>query len=272
MGGGVIDIVLPKERSPIPDDAIVEWIHNAADAVTAYFGRFPVRQVTITISTGGWRGVSGGMTTHDGISVSLAPHIRQRNLDSDWVMTHEMFHLAFPQMNDDHAWLSEGLATYLEPIARARLGFITPEKLWRDMIEGCPQGQPQASDQGLARTHTWGRTYWGGATFCLLADLQIREQTQNRRSLDDATRAILDHGGDHLTEWPIERVLETGDRATGTRVLHDLYAEMSTKPVEVNLPDLWKRLGIQDENRAVHFDDSAPLAKIRESITRRISE
>jgi hypothetical protein len=41
------------------------------------------------------------------------------------------------------------------------------------MVSGMPQGEPQRGDRGLDGTHTWGRTYWGGAMFCLLTDVEI---------------------------------------------------------------------------------------------------
>ena len=41
-----------------------------------------------------------------------------------------------------------------------------------------PKGLPQAGDQGLDNTGTWGREYWGGAMFCLLADIEIRKATK----------------------------------------------------------------------------------------------
>lgn len=40
-------------------------------------------------------------------------------------MTHEMVHLAFPSVPDQHHWIEEGLATYVEPIARARASEIS---------------------------------------------------------------------------------------------------------------------------------------------------
>ena len=36
----------------------------------------------------------------------------------------------------------------------------------------------------------WAMTYWGGALFCLLADVEIREKTGNARAHDDALPAI----------------------------------------------------------------------------------
>ena len=57
-----------------------------------------------------------------------------------------------------------------------------------------PKGLPAAGDRGLDYTPTWGRTYWGGALFCLLADIDIRKRTSNRFGLQDALRAIVAAG------------------------------------------------------------------------------
>ena len=85
-------------------------------------------------------------------------------------MVHEMVHLAFPRVAKQHHWIEEGLATYIEPWARLGIGQLTEETVWKDLVEGLPKGLPGPEDKGLDRTPTWGRTYWGGALFCLLAD------------------------------------------------------------------------------------------------------
>jgi hypothetical protein len=131
------------------------------------------------------------------------------------------------------------------------------------------QGEPQEGDEGLDHTHSWGRTYWGGALFCLVADVRIHEQTKNRRGLQEALRGIVSAGGTISVDWPLERALKTGDAASGTTVLMDLYNEMKAKPVTVDLPDLWKRLGVESSGRTVIFHDDAPLSAIRKAITAR---
>jgi hypothetical protein len=70
-----------------------------------------------------------------------------------------------------------------------------------------PQGLPQAGDRGLDHTPTWGRTYWGGAIFYLLADVKIRKRTRNRVGLQQALQGILAAGGNHEQDWPIQRIL-----------------------------------------------------------------
>jgi hypothetical protein len=112
------------------------------------------------------------------ITIALGRDATTASLADDWLLTHEMVHLAFPSLPEQHHWLEEGLATYVEPIAQARAGLLTPERVWFDFVVGLPQGQPQSGDRGLDRTPTWGRTYWGGALFYLRADLLIRQRTE----------------------------------------------------------------------------------------------
>ena len=178
-----------------------------------------------------------------------------------------MVHLAFPRVAQQHHWLEEGLATYVEPIARVQAGQLPAEQVWRDLVAGLPHGLPQPGDRGLDRTPTWGRTYWGGALFCLRADIEIHKQTGNRYGLQDALRGIVGAGGNIGVIWSVDRALKAGDAAVGVDVLTQLYQEMGPAPVEVNLDELWLQLGVVVREGEVVFDDSAPLAPIRRAIT-----
>jgi hypothetical protein len=166
-----------------------------------------------------------------------------------------------------HHWVEEGLATYVEPIARARVGDLTPQKVWGDLVDGLPQGLPERGDRGLDSTPTWGRTYWGGALFCLLADIEIRKRTRNQKGLEDALRAILKAGGTIESDWQLLQAIDIGDNATGTPVLHELYDKMKATPVPVDLEGLWKELGVAKKDGLIRFNDSVPLAAIRRTIT-----
>src|SRR5260221_14765030 len=146
------------------------------------------------------------------------------------MLTHEMVHLAFPSVDERHHWIEEGIATYVEPIARIHAGHLKAERMWFDLVRDMPQGLPQVGDRGLDRTHTWGRTYWGGALFCLLADVEIHRRTANAKGLADALRGILAAGGSISEDWDLQRALRTGDNATGVPVLQDLYAQMRSAP------------------------------------------
>ena len=246
------------------------WVGAAADAVRTYYGRYPVRKLRIRIEASEGRGAKSGTTyAYNGalIRVGVGRYSDSADLKRDWIMTHEMVHLAMPEFSDSHAWLEEGLATYVEPIARVQAGQLTEETIWRDMLRDMPKGLPVAGDQGLDNTHTWGRTYWGGAMFYLIADVRIRERSGNRFGLQDALRAIVTSGGNVEVSWDVHRTLAIGDKATGTHVLAELYDEMRATPVTPDLDALWKRLGVKLTSDGAQFDDDAPLAGIRKAIT-----
>lgn len=269
FSGSVIHLQMDANL-PLPASNVVDWVRRAAVAVTNYLGRYPVKSLDLNVSPGGGGPVNGGVTHGNSrIRVRLGPDARARDLRHDWILTHEMFHLAFPTLQDRYSWMMEGLSDYLEPVARARVGQLRPQDVWREMVEKLPQGLPAPGDRGLDLDHTWARIYWGGDLFWLLADVRIREQTGNRRSVDDAIRAILDAGGDGGANWSLERVLQAGDKATGTTVLADLHDELGGQPGHVDLDALWKKLGIKYESGIVTFDDTAPGSKIRAAITAR---
>lgn len=274
IGGAAIQVDFGSGSFNLPQAQLLEWVRNAATSVSVYYGGFPVARDRILIQPredsdgvldGTTWGSVGGFPAFTRMRVGQ--DTTEEELNEDWMMTHELVHTAFPSQEDSHHWIEEGLAVYIEPIARVENGQLRPEKIWSDMVRDMPKGDPGPGDQGLDRTHTWGRTYWGGAQFCLLADVSIREQTHNRVGLQDALRAIVAAGGTINVDWPIRKAFSIGDAATGTRVLASLYDRMSDTPVTVGLDGIWKKLGIVRNGNAVRFDDTAPEAPIRIAIT-----
>jgi hypothetical protein len=245
-------------------------VRSAVGAISSYYGRFPVERTLVVVQAGRPDAPTRGETLGDGgpaVLVRVGSKVTAATTRDDWIVTHELLHVTLPSFTRDHVWLSEGLPTYVEPIARARAGLVTPERFWQDLVDGLPQGLPGKDDEGLERTHTWGRTYWGGALFCFLADVKIRERTGNGRSLDDALRGVVATGSDVEAHWSIDQFLDVGDRATGTSVLHDLYRDLALAPGTVDLPALWARLGVRLEHGRARFDEGAPLASVRRAIT-----
>ena len=274
VGGSAISLTLPAGEPAEFQNSLVDWVRRAADAVATYYGRFPVKHLTLRIGADDRDGVHHGVTYPDGgglIVISVGRHTSKEDLATDWMLTHEMIHLAFPSLPRRQHWMEEGLSVYVEPVARVQAGQLSVEEMWFETLRDMRQGEPETGDEGLDHTHTWGRTYWGGAMFCLMADIRIRRQTKNQRGLQDALRAIMNAGGTITQDWEIEKALAVGDKATGTTVLEDLYREMSDKPAPMDLQALWNKLGVSVEGRIAKFDARAPDAEIREAITRRLS-
>jgi len=105
--------------------------------------------------------------------------------------------------------------------------------------------------------------------FCLVADVNIRKQTQNRKGLQDALRAIVAAGGTIDKDWTLMDALQVGNKATGTTVLTDTYKQWSNTPMPVDLKNLWQQLGVSKSSDGVTLDSKAPLAQIRDSIMAR---
>lgn len=273
--GSNINVRFEGETQTISRDDLLDWIKRAATAVCTYYGKYPVPHLTLNVHVRGGPGVHNGVTyPEDGgglITISVGSGSTVAQLNNDWMLTHEMIHLAFPSMAEKHHWIEEGLSVYLEPVARVQAGQLSAEQMWKEVVRDMPQGEPEPGDGGLDRTHSWGRTYWGGAMFALVADVRIREQTHNHKGLQDALRGILNAGGTISQDWDIERAFAVGDKATGTTVLTDLYHEMRNTPAPVDLAALWQKLGIRKAGGLIEFVPSAPLAKIREAITRPIT-
>jgi hypothetical protein len=268
--GGKIDVTLPGQLTQPTSKDLLHWIRSAATAVSQYYGNFPVPHLTLRIRVDDRPGVHHGVTyPRDGglILISVGRNTETDDLDDDWTLTHEMIHLAFPNMPDDQHWIEEGISTYVEPVARAQAGQLSVAAVWKEFVRDMPKGQPADGDQGLDHTHTWGRTYWGGALFCLVADVRIREKTRNRKGLQDALRAIRNSGGNITEDWEIEKTLAVGDKGTGTTVLRDLYREMRDKPSPVDMGALWQKLGVELKDGKVIFNDKAVEAPIRRAIT-----
>ncbi|MBL8152006.1 MAG: hypothetical protein JNN15_18960 [Blastocatellia bacterium] len=270
LTGSQIEVKFAPGQLDLSEEEILDWIKLSSQAVELYYGTFPVKQVTIVVKPTYGRGVKYGTADGHGrplINVYVGSSSKAEDLEDDWVMVHEMVHLGFPSLRDRHNWMEEGMATYIEPIARARVGLVSEEEVWGDLVRNLPQGQPKDGDKGLDYTPSWGRIYWGGALFCLVADVEIRQKTKNRKGLEQAMRGIVAAGGTITALWDADRAFETGDKAVGVQVMKNLYDSMKATPVTVDLQELWNKLGVEVRGRRVVFNNRAPLAHIRKAIT-----
>jgi hypothetical protein len=270
IGNSRIDVVIEKGALQVSKEDLLKWVQWAGESVSAYYGRFPLPHLLLRIIPTDGKGVRGGKTFGEKggfISIHVGSDTIFDGLATDWMLTHEMVHLSFPSVADNHHWIEEGIATYVEPIARVRAKHLDATEMWFEFVRDLHQGLPADGDKGLDNTHTWGRTYWGGALFCFLADIEIHQKTANRKGLDDALRGILAAGGDIRQDWPLEKALDTGDQATGVPVLRPLYEKMRDQPYNVDLPAIWTELGIERADGKVRFLDAAPLSQTRVAIT-----
>lgn len=271
IGGARITVEIRDRVLREKKALLLDWVIYSANTVTRYYNRFPVDSVHIELQVAGGHAVRfgqafGGESPY--VRVVVGENVTRQALRQDWIMVHELVHLAMADVPREHRWWLEGLATYVESIARAREGHLSEEFVWNGFYHRMPQGLPQSGDRGLDRTPTWGRTYWGGAMFCLLADIEIRKRTDNRKSLREALQGVLDAGYSMQASATPMQIFEAADRATGVDVLVPQYLAMKAAPHPVDLDQLWRDLGVGFDGTDIVYDDAAPLADIRKTMLR----
>jgi hypothetical protein len=259
-GAGIDLVVLPGALA-VREADIAEWVLRSARTAARFFGCFPVPSALVVVVPAEGDAVGRGETMGDGgasIVVELGREARKGALAEDWVLPHEMTHLFVPSLPRTYHWIEEGLAMYFEPIARARLGQLPPERVWQAFADEMPLGQPTRPGDALDGTSSWRRTYWGGALFCLVADLEIRRRTGGRLGLEDAIRGVLAQGGSVAEVWSMGRLLDAADAAVGSAALRDLYEATGAGAWTFDLPRLFRDLGAGGRGR---------LASMRRAIT-----
>jgi hypothetical protein len=162
LRGGTIQVDFGPGDLDLSQDDVLRWVGTAGKAVAGYFGEFPVAHARVlVVPVAGKSGVLMGTSWGDVggfpafTRMRLGQHTSAQDLLDDWTMTHELVHIAFPSLSDEHHWLEEGLATYIEPVARVQIGSLKAEQIWKDMHRDMGKGEPGPSDAGLDRTHTW---------------------------------------------------------------------------------------------------------------------
>ena len=275
-GRSRVDIeVVGKQTYGMNDDEIREWVDDASQVVTPLFGRFPVDRTTLFVvpAKGEDEVVFGKVLSLAGASVVLVvgDKMQAAARHHDWVLVHELFHLGFPTFRGEGRWLGEGLATYYEPILRARAGWTTEPEVYRQFARNMPRGVPArgSSSAGLAQREDLDSIYWGGALFCFAADVRIREETRGKHSLDDVIRAALARGGDATKVWTVAEVVHLGDDVTGTTVLSTMYDRYAARGERIDLDGLFASLGVDRDGSVVGLDERRPLAWVRRQIVGR---
>ena len=142
------------------DAELQTYIKQGAEAVATYFGKFPVDHMAIRIrAVSGDRVRFGRSSPKATIMMMIGENAHADAFSTDWTLTHEMVHQAFPATKgDNHNWLSEGMATYVKPIARAQAGLISVKEVWRQFVAYMPRGIPKTSIANGRKS--WSKSIW----------------------------------------------------------------------------------------------------------------
>ena len=270
--GGVFTIALVDLPHRAPDAVLRAWVARAAEAVAAFHQTVPegrVHVILVPVAHATEPDVFGTTLCRATPSVVmfLGAEADPDSFATDWMATHELFHVGNPRTSKRLRWLNEGSATYYQEVLRGRASMASPEKVWGSLYDGFNRfcaPDPNASLRDVSegrKRRAYMQLYWSGACLFFRADVAIREHSQGKRSLDDVLRELRLRG----LAKPISEaeVLETLDREAGAPVAS---SHLDTK-APIPLGALFKRLGIEPTGKdTVRLHDEAKGAWIRKAI------
>ncbi|MFZ5890817.1 MAG: hypothetical protein ACOY0T_07165 [Myxococcota bacterium] len=247
--------------------ALTRWAGERAHAVANFYGGFPAPRASLfVVPIAGRRDVVFGNLKPEsspGAALLIGAQAGEHELAQDWVLVHELFHIGVPSFHAEGKWFDEGLATYFEPIIRVRAGLLDPLQAWREFALEMPRRRRALTHDGLEHTN---EIYWGGAIFCLLADIEARRASGGRLGLEDGVRNVLRAGGNASEVWRLQKTLELADRVFERPVLVPLWKRYAARPAALELDAIFQELGVVRAASGITLSDTAPLAWVRRAI------
>ena len=110
------------------------------------------------------------------------------------------------------------------------------------------------------------RVYWSGAALLLMADMQLRDTTSGRQSLDTALQSLAACCMANGKTWRAREMFEQLDEFTGTDIFSDLYQKYVHSHSFPDMRSTWEGLGINTRHNRVSLSPYAPLGDVREAI------
>lgn len=265
-----LELVLLDGKLDLDAATLRDFVRTRAEAVAAFYGGFPGERATVMVlpKPGRTDVVFGKLLPESapGVVLLVGSEARGAALNDDWVLVHELFHIGVPSFDREGKWFDEGLATYFEPIIRVRAGLYDEARAWHEFITQMPRGLPALTRDGLEQARGNAGVYWGGALFCLLADVEARRRSGGARGLEDGVRRVFAAGGRASEVWDLSRALITADGAFEHPLLVPLAKRFARAPAALDLEQLFAELGVRRSASGVTFDDSAKLASVRRAL------
>lgn len=252
---------------------LAAWLERSAASASAPGGVFPVPDAqVIVVPTSpssfpihfGHTGRSGGAS----IVLFVPTDVEEAHLQDDWIAIHEFSHLWHPFIRREDAWLSEGLATYLQEVLRVRAGIVPAAQAWQRLYEGAELGRDSARDlqeetRRMPFEHNYQRVYWAGAAIALMLDVELRERSGGAVSLPQLLARLRSARRPFTHAWSADELLRELDRLSGLSLCEALAA----RHVHGTLPDLgelYQQLGVRASGEGGKMP--APLAWVRDAI------
>lgn len=266
--GATLEVGILGEMERAGDEVLCAWVRQAAREVLTVRSRFPSSRATVlVVPVPGAQGAGlFGMvlwSTPPSIALLVGQQASPESFAGDWVAVHELMHLAHPTFVPRVMWLSEGLATYLAELGKARSGRQTREQTWEELVEGFARGRDQAGARTLRQVVSAERlyqaTYWAGALLALHLDMELRQRSHGQHCLEE----VLERLGRSGSTSTLEAFGAEVDEVAGQPLFHALLERHLPRPAFAEQHALLRSLGVLPAAGGVQLTP-APLAHLRE--------
>lgn len=211
-----------------------EWLRESVFAISQLYGRFPINQAQILVTPIGkkreaipWAEVQRAGLPSAHLFIDQYRPITE--FKQDWTTIHELSHFLLPRVEYRDRWLSEGLASYYQNVAKARAGLLTEQQAWQKLKLGFAKGR-KALTGNLRSSRSTKHLYWGGAAFYLLADVRLRN-LKTPQTLDQVLDKFQQCCLPNDTLWNAEQLVRQLDSLSKTTIFTDLlnYEALANK-------------------------------------------
>jgi len=263
------DIVVVSDR-PFAMDSLLTQTRNIVRSQTSFFKSIPFQQYYFlfyapTASKLPSRALGG--ISHENSSFYLVPNAgwSQFQNGSLPIVAREFFHtwterkIHSAQMSTiDYTtpiktkslWLTDGITDYYAKLLPARYGFASPAtfynsvQTWHDMLqqEGSDLSLEQLSQEASSNDLERSRLFLSKAPLvALMMDIEIREKTKNRKSLDDVLIALYKNSRNGRT-YNDKELVKTIENTVGVD-LTEFYSKYIAGDEQLPLEEYLNKMG-----------------------------
>jgi hypothetical protein len=279
--GALLRVSLLTGVNEMDNASMVRWINATATDVSLAYGRFPNPSPQVVVipvgdsRSNGWSAVPFGRVIRDGgetIELQVDQSQSLETLLADWTATHEFSHLMLPYIEREHRWISEGFAQYYQNVLLSRSGAYDDLYAWQKIFDGLKRGRqsrpelsPNEASSGGVRSGLM-KIYWAGAAIALMADVQLREQSGGKESLDDVLEKLQACCLPSVRAWSGPELFAQLDELASIPVFMPLYRRFADTAGFPDTSEVFDRLGLTVSDGEVHIRLLAELRAIRKAI------
>jgi hypothetical protein len=253
-------------------------------------GTPPCNQVTLVLSTfpAGGSGANTWSAETRGCNITIlmgqVPSRVGALAQLGNALTHEGFHLWIPNgvaLGGDYDWFYEGFTMYQAARAAVRLGLVTWPEFLNAIARGydgsitIPSAQPLSLIEASKQRWTVGAStvYSKAMVVAFLCDLNLRNQTGGKRSLDDIYRRVF---REHPRRSAVKQLEADGNAATTAALRSELSStdfveRFITAPVSVDLKKELAPFGLRVEKLVrTHISVSDDVTKRQRDLLKQL--